>query len=68
MLDLKVAVDVGELTRKITLKKKADVLQAYKCPMTYDICYYKPMAYATGKNIFLTSMWNILNKHDFSCG
>ena len=56
MLDLKVAVDIGELTRNIILKKKPDVLQAYKCPMTYDICYYKPMAYATGKNIFLTSM------------
>ena len=52
MLDLKVAVDIGELTRNITLKKKPDVLQAYKCPMTYDICYYKHMTYTTGKNIF----------------
>ena len=36
--NLKVVVDVGELTRNITKKKKPDVLQAYKCPLC-DICY-----------------------------
>ena len=30
---LKVVVDIGELTRNITKKKKPDVLQAYKCPL-----------------------------------
>ena len=36
--NLKVVVDVGELTRNITKKKKPDVLQAYKCPLC-DTCY-----------------------------
>ena len=35
---MKVAVDVGEITRNITKKKKPDVLRAYK-PPPYDICY-----------------------------
>ena len=36
--NLKVVVDVGELNRNITKKKKPDFLQAYKCPLG-DICY-----------------------------
>ena len=36
--NLKVVVDVGELTRNITKKKKPDVLQAYKCSLC-DTCY-----------------------------
>ena len=31
--NLKVVVDVGELTKNITMKKKPDLLQAYKCPL-----------------------------------
>ena len=32
-VNLKVFVDWGELTRNINKKKKAGILQAYKCPL-----------------------------------
>ena len=32
-VNLKVFVDCGELTRNINKKKKAGILQAYKCPL-----------------------------------
>ena len=36
--NLKVFVDGGEFTRYINKKKKADVLKAYRCPVS-DKCY-----------------------------
>ena len=60
--NLKVVVDGGELTRRISKRKKSDVLQAYGCPLC-DKCYERDFS--------SKSMWSIVNqlgKHDFSCG
>ena len=51
---------LGGLNRNITIKTKPDVLKAYKCPLC-------DLTYATGKNIFSTSIWNIMDQQNFSC-
>ena len=51
--NIKVAVDVGEFTTNVNKKRKPDVVQTYRCPLS---------TYAIGENVSSISMQNIVNQ------
>ena len=59
--NLIVVNDGGELTRNINQKKKPGVSQSFMINVHY-------MTNAVSQSISSEIMWNIVGKHDFSCG